>query len=79
MKSDLNQTWKDIFVEYITTNKQIKVWSIETSLIHIVSTYIIDEHSKDANLLKNENISLSLFIHTKLWDQIASDASHKCD
>jgi len=44
-----------------------------------MSVYIIDEHSRDANLLKNENILLSLLIHMKLWDQIASDVLYKHD
>ena len=79
MKSNLNQTWKDIFVEYITTNKQIKVWSVKTSLIHIMSTYTINEHSRDADLLENKNILLSLLIHIKLQDWIASDVPHKHD
>jgi len=55
------------------------VWSVKTSLIHIVLTYIIDEYSKDADLLENKDILLSLLIHTKLWDWIASDVSHKHD
>ncbi len=42
-------------------------------------TYIIDEHSRDTNLLENEDVSLSLLTCTKLQDQIASDVSHKCD
>jgi len=58
----------------MTTNKQIKVWNVKTSLIHIVLTYIIDKYSKDVNLLKNKNISLSLLTHIKLWDWIVSDA-----
>ena len=61
----------------MTTNKQIKVWSIKTSLIHIMLTYTINEHNRDANLLKNKNILLSLSICTKLQDQIAFDISHK--
>jgi len=69
--------WKNIFVEYTATSKQIKVWSVKTNLIHIVSTYIIDEHSKDVNLLENKDISLLLLIHMKLWDQIALNISHK--
>jgi len=40
---------------------------------------MINEHSRDVNLLENENISLSLLICTKLQDQIASDVSHKHD
>ena len=79
IKSDLNQTWKDILVEYMTISKQIKVWSIKTSLIHIVLTYIIDEHSRDVDLLKNEDILLLLLTHTKLQDQIVFDVSHKYD
>ena len=78
VKSDLKWTWKDIFVEYMTTSKQIKVWSVKTNLIYIVLTYIIDEYSRNVNLLKNKNVSLSLSIYTKLWDWIASDVLHKC-
>ena len=74
VKLNLNQTWKDIFVEYITTSKQIKVWSVKTSLIHIVLTYIIDEYNRDTDLLKNKDISLSLLICIKQQDWIASDA-----
>jgi len=79
MKSNLNQTWKDIFVEYMIISKQIKVWSVKTNLIHIMSAYTIDEHSKDADLLKNKDILLLLLICTKLWDWIAFDVLHKCD
>jgi len=43
-----------------------------------VSTYIIDEYSRNADLLENKNISLSLLTHTKLQDQIAFNVSHKC-
>jgi len=61
----------------MTISKQIKVWSVKTNLIHIMSAYTIDEYNRNVNLLKNKNISLSLFIYTKLWNQIAFDVSHK--
>jgi len=40
-------------------------------------TYIIDEHSRDANLLENEYISMLLLTHTKLQDQMTLNISHK--
>ena len=42
-----------------------------------MSTYIINEHSKNANLLENKDVSLSLLIYMKLWDQIALNVSYK--
>jgi len=53
------------------------VWSVKTNSIHIMLTYIIDEHNRDIDLLENEDVSLLLLTYTKLWDQIASDTSHK--
>jgi len=44
-----------------------------------VSTYNIDEHNRDADLLENEDILLLLFIHTKLQDWIAFNILCKCD
>jgi len=44
-----------------------------------MSAYTINEHSKDTDLLENEDILLSLLIYTKLWDQIAFNVSHKHD
>ncbi len=38
------------------------------NLIYIVLTYIIDECSKDIDLLKNKNIMLLLLTYTKLQD-----------
>jgi len=57
------------------------VWNIKTNLIHIVSAYTIDEHSRDADVLENKDILLLLLllIYMKLWDQIASDVSYKHD
>ncbi len=48
-------------------------------MIHIMSTYIIDEYSKDADLLENEYILLLLLIHMKLQDWITLNILHKCD
>ena len=79
IKLNLNWTWKNIFVEYTAISKQIKVWSVKTSSIHIMSAYIIDEHSEDADLLENKDILLSLLTHMKLQDWIALNVSHKCD
>jgi len=53
------------------------VWNIKTNLIHIVLTYTIDECSRDANLLENKYILLSLLTHTKLQDQTALNILHK--
>jgi len=52
----------------MTISKQIKVWSIKTSLIYIVSIYIFDEHSKKTDLLENKNILLLSLIYIKLQD-----------
>jgi len=41
-------------------------------------TYIIDEHSKDTDLLENENVLLLFLICIKLQDQIVLNISHKC-
>jgi len=38
------------------------------NLIHIVLIYIIDECSRDADLLENEYILLLLLTHIKLQD-----------
>jgi len=48
-------------------------------MIHIISAYIIDEHSRNADLLENEDILLLLLIHTKLQDWIVFDVSYKFD
>ena len=68
VKLNLNWTWKDIFVEYTTTSKQIKMWSVKTNLIYIVLIYTIDECSRDTDLLENKYILLSLLTYTKLHD-----------
>ena len=78
IKLDLNWMWKDILIKYMTINKQIKVWSVRTNLIHIVLIYTIDECSRDADLLENEYILLSLLTYTKLYDWMTLNTLCKC-
>ena len=75
IKSDLNCTWKGILVGYTETSKQVKVWSVQTNSIHIVSTYTIDESIKGSDLLTGK--PLPLLSCTKIVDWVNPDAPHK--
>ena len=75
VKSDLNWTWKGIFVRYTNTSKQIKVWSTKTNSIHLISTYTIDETSRGVNLIETP---LLMPTCTRLQDRKVPDAPHKC-
>ena len=76
VKLDLNQTWKEIFIRYINTSKQIKVWSTKINSILLISAYTIDEISREVNLIETP---LPISTHMRLQDRQTSDISHKCD
>ena len=73
IKSDLNRTWKGILIGYTETNKHVKVWSVKTNSVHIVSAYTIDETCRGSDLLQ----SLPAPIRTKISNRIAPDAPRK--
>ena len=57
IKSDVQKTWKSIFIGYIGTSKHLRVWAPRTHQVLIASKLVVNKSKRGADLLMEHPLS----------------------